>query len=140
MSATAYDTAGTLLREWRQRRSLSQLALANEAEVSQRHLSFIESGRSAPSRSMIIRLADQLAIPLRERNALLAAAGFAPVYASRDVDDPELKSGSEAVDLILRGHEPYPAIAVDRHWNLLHANRAVPQLLCGADDELLKPP
>lgn len=140
MSAIAYDTAGTLLREWRQRRSLSQLALANEAQVSQRHLSFIESGRSAPSRSMIIRLADQLAIPLRERNALLAAAGFAPVYASRDVNDPELKSGSEAVDLILRGHEPYPAIAVDRHWNLLHANRAVPQLLCGADDELLKPP
>lgn len=89
---------------------------------------------------MIIRLADQLAIPLRERNALLIAAGFAPVYAYRDVDDPELKYSKEAVDLILRGHEPYPALAVDRHWNLLHANRAVAQLLRGADAELLQRP
>lgn len=140
MNKSAYDTAGTLLRAWRQRRSLSQLALASEAEISQRHLSFIESGRSVPSRAMIIRLADQLAIPLRERNALLTAAGFAPVYASRDAGDPELRYSSEAVDRILHGHEPYPALAVDRHWNLLQANRAVAQLLCGADVELLQPP
>ena len=131
---------GPLIREWRRRRSLSQLALAAEADVSQRHLSFIESGRSAPSRDMVIRLADRLAVPVRERNTMLAAAGFAPVYRLRAPDDPELRPATQAVERILRGHEPYPALAVDRHWRMVLANRAVPPLLAGVDAALLEPP
>src|SRR5689334_10053726 len=98
---------GELLRMWRQRRSLSQLELALRAEVSARHVSFLETGRSQPSRDMLLHLAEELDIPLRERNALLVAAGFAPVYSERSLDDPALQASREAVDLVLAGHEPY---------------------------------
>ena len=131
---------GNLLRTWRQRRRLSQLALACDAEISQRHLSFIESGRALPSREMILHLAEQLDIPLRDRNVLLIAAGFAPMYRERPLDDPALEAARKALDVVLKGHEPYPALAVDRHWTLVAANRAVSPLLTGADPELLQPP
>lgn len=131
---------GALLRAWRTRRRLSQLALATEAEISQRHLSFVESGRAQPSREMVLHLAEQLAVPLRERNALLLAAGFAPSYQARSLDAPELKAARAAIERILRGHEPHLALAVDRHWNLLEANRAVAPLLHGAAPALLQAP
>jgi transcriptional regulator with XRE-family HTH domain len=131
---------GHLLRVWRERRHLSQLALATEAEVSQKHLSFIESGRSAPSRDMVLHLAERLDIPLRERNALLLAAGFAPVFRDRPLGDPALERARATIEVILKAHEPYPALAVDRHWNLVAANAAIPALTAGADPALLKPP
>ena len=134
------SAAGPLLREWRQRRRLSQLELALEADISARHLSFLETGRSKPSREMVLHLAEHLDIPLRERNALLMAAGFAPVFPERSFDDPELASARKAVELVLAGHEPYPAIAVDRHWTLLAANEAVAQFLVTEDASLLEPP
>ena len=138
---TPHATAvGPLLREWRQRRRLSQLALACDAEISARHLSFVETGRAQPSRDMVLRLADQLDVPLRERNALLVAAGFAPVYRERPFDDPALAAARQAVDLVLAGHEPYPALAVDRYWTLVAANRAVMPLLAGVSQHLLAPP
>lgn len=139
MSATT-QPIGLLLRQWRRRRGLSQLHLAANAEVSQRHLSFVESGRSAPSRDMVLHLADELGVPLRERNVLLVAAGFAPIYSDRRLDDPALGPVRDAVDVILAGHEPYPALAVDRHWTLVASNRAVGRLLLGVDAELLRPP
>src|SRR5881392_501833 len=117
---------GDHLREWRQRRHLSQLDLAGDAEISARHLSFVETGRSAPSREMVLLLAERLDVPLRERNALLVAAGFAPMYRERRLDDPALQVARDAVQLILKSHEPYPALAVDRHWNLLAHNAMVP--------------
>src|SRR5215471_16044225 len=101
---------GGHLRTWRQRRRLSQLALACDADISQRHLSFVESGRALPSRDMILHLAEQLDIPLRERNALLVAAGFAPVYRERPLNDPAMQGARKAVDLVLKGHEPWPAL------------------------------
>ena len=119
---------------------MSQLDLAQEAEVSTRHLSFVETGRSMPSREMVLRLAERLDVPLRERNALLVAAGYAPMYRERPLDDPALAAARRAVDLILKSHEPYPALAVDRHWNLVAANRMLPHLLVGADPALLQPP
>src|SRR5215467_10141465 len=103
---------GTLLRDWRQRRHLSQLALACEAEISARHLSFLETGRSTPSREMILHLAEQLKIPLRERNVLLVAGGYAPVFPERRLDAPELAAAKAALDILLEGHKPYPAFAV----------------------------
>lgn len=133
-------TFGALLQSWRRRRRLSQLDLAAEAEVSQRHLSFVESGRSAPSREMVLRLAERLSVPMRERNALLVAAGYAPVFAERRLDDPALEAARAAVERILAGHEPHPALAVDRHWSLVSANRAVAPLLAGVDPALLAPP
>lgn len=134
-------TVGHLIRDWRQLRRLSQLDLALEAEISQKHLSFIESGRSAPSRDMVLHLAEYLGVPLRERNALLLAAGYAPVYLERSLEDPGLQAAKAAIDLVLKGHEPYPAIAVDRHWTLLAANGAVAPLLgIVADADLLRPP
>lgn len=139
-TVTASSPVGMLLRDWRRRRRLSQLDLALGAEVSQRHLSFVESGRAAPSRDLLLRLAEQLEVPLRERNALLVAAGFAPVYRERKLDDPALAAGRRAVEQILEGHVPHPALAVDRHWNLVFANRAVAPLLAGADPKLLVPP
>jgi transcriptional regulator with XRE-family HTH domain len=129
-----------LLREWRQRRRLSQLDLACRADVSAKHLSFLETGRAAPSREMVLRLAEQLDVPLRQRNALLGAAGYAPLYPERPLDDPSLAAARRAVDLVLKGHLPYPALAVDRHWNLVAANDAVAPLLAGADPALLRPP
>jgi transcriptional regulator with XRE-family HTH domain len=131
---------GDYLRHWRQHRRLSQLDLAQEAEISTRHLSFVETGRSAPSREMVLRLAERLDVPLRERNALLVAAGYAPMYRERSLDDPALAPARRAVELILKSHEPYPALAVDRHWNLVAANRMLPHLIQGADASLLQPP
>jgi transcriptional regulator with XRE-family HTH domain len=131
---------GDLLREWRQRRRVSQLDLALEAEISPKHVSFVESGRAQPSRAMILRLAEHLDIPLRERNTLLHAAGFAAVYPERPLDHPTLATARAAVDLVLKGHEPFPAIAVDRHWSLVAANAAVGFLLEGIDEALLAPP
>jgi transcriptional regulator with XRE-family HTH domain len=140
MSTVLSQPVGRLLREWRQRRRLSQLDLASEAQISSRHLSFLETGRSQPSREMILHLAEQLAIPLRERNLLLIAAGYAPIFSERSLDDPALQSARKAVDLVLAGHEPYPAIAIDRHWTLVAANNAVRPLLVGIDSLLLRPP
>ncbi|WP_134497211.1 helix-turn-helix domain-containing protein [Microvirga pakistanensis] len=131
---------GDYLREWRQRRRMSQLDLALEAEISTRHLSFLETGRSQPSREMVQLLAEKLDMPLRERNVMLAAAGFAPVYSERSLDDPAMQSMREAIDLVLKGHEPYPALAVDRHWSLVAANSALFSLVQGVDPALLKPP
>ena len=125
------------MRGWRQRRRLSQLALAVDAEISQRHLSFLESGRSQPSREMVLRLTERLSVPLRERNLILNAAGFAPVYRERPLDAPELGTARAAIDQILKGHEPHPALAVDRNWTLLSANKAVGVLMTGVADHLV---
>lgn len=138
MNAT--QPVGQLLREWRQRRRLSQLDCAIEAEISSKHLSFLETGRSQPSREMLLKLAELLEVPLRERNTMLIAAGFAPMFTERSLDDPALRAARDAVDLVLKGHEPYPALAVDRHWTMLAANRAVAPLLVGLPAELRKPP
>src|SRR5262252_9272249 len=118
-------SAGALLREWRQRRNLSQLELASGSAVSARHLSFIETGRAQPSREMVLHLADRLDVPLRERNRLLLAAGYAPVYADHGLDGDDAAPVREALSRFLSAHEPYPAVVLDRHWNLLLANRAV---------------
>jgi transcriptional regulator with XRE-family HTH domain len=131
---------GELLREWRQRRRLSQLDLALDAEISTRHLSFLETGRSSPSRDMLLRLAEQLDVPLRERNALLVAAGFAPVFSERRLDDPALHPARQAMDLVLAAHDPFPALAVDRHWTMVAANPAVAPLMAGVAPALLNPP
>ncbi len=134
-------TVGDHVRAWRTRRRLSQLHFALDAEVSQRHLSFIESNRATPSRDMILRIAERLDVPLRDRNAMLLAAGYAPQFRERQLDDPTLKAPRAAIDLILRGHEPYPAVAVDRHWTMVAANDAVPPLLSLVSDKaLLAPP
>jgi len=131
---------GALLRDWRQRRRRSQLDLALDAGVSARHVSFVETGRAKPSRDMVLHLADQLEVPLRERNRLLLAAGYAPVYGERSLDDPEMAPVREALELVLRGHEPYPAVVVDRGWNVVAGNRANRLLLEGCAPELLGPP
>jgi transcriptional regulator with XRE-family HTH domain len=131
---------GLKIRSWRQRRRRSQLDLALDAEISARHLSFLETGRSRPSREMVLRLAEKLDVPLRERNELLVAAGFAPLFPERPLDDPTLQAARRAVDLVLKGHEPFPALAVDRHWTLLAANAAVPPMLEAVDSMLLEPP
>ena len=131
---------GSQLREWRQRRRMSQLDLATDADISTKHLSFLETGRAAPSRDMVLHLAERLEVPLRERNMLLVAAGFAPVFSQRALDDPALQNARQAIELVLKGHEPYPALAVDRHWTLLAANKTVGLLLDGVDAALLKPP
>jgi transcriptional regulator with XRE-family HTH domain len=132
---------GVQLRNWRQMRRRSQLDLALEAGISQRHLSYVESGRAAPSRAMVLNLAEHLEVPLRDRNALLLAAGFAPRYPQRRLDDPALQSTRALLDAILRGHAPHPALAVDRHWIMVAANDAVPPLLAGVSDAaLLRPP
>src|SRR6201998_3829754 len=131
---------GDHLRQWRQRRHLSQLDLAGDAEISARHLSFVETGRAAPSRDMVLKLAERLAVPLRERNVLLVAAGFAPAFPPRSLDDPALKSARAAIDLVLQAHEPNPALAYDRHWNLVSANRMVMPLLQGIPARLLGQP
>ena len=139
-AASATAPVGAQLRDWRQRRRLSQLDLATDADISTRHLSYVETGRSLPSREMLIRLAETLGVPLRERNAMLTAAGYAPMYRERPLDDPALAAARRAVDLVLKGHEPYPALAVDRHWQLVAHNRAVAPFLAGASPSLLAPP
>jgi transcriptional regulator with XRE-family HTH domain len=139
MTATR-PPVGELLREWRQRRRLSQFELALESGVSSRHLSFVETGRSRPSAEMIIHLAEQLHVPLRDRNQLLLAGGYAPAYAQRDVDAPDMGPVRDAIEQVLRGQEPYPALVIDRHWGLVSANRPVGALLEGVADHLLEPP
>ena len=131
---------GTLLRDWRRRRRLSQLDLALEAGVSARHLSFLETGRSRPSREMVLHLAEELDVPLRDRNQLLLAAGYAPAYGERALDAPEMKPVRDALALVLEGHEPYPAAVVDRQWELIMGNRGLGLLVAGAAPELLEPP
>lgn len=131
---------GDLLREWRERRRFTQLDLALNAEISQRHLSFIELGRANPSREMILRLCEKLDIPLRERNILLVTAGFAPVFPERPLNDPSLAAARLAVESILSGLEPNPAFAVDRHWTIVQTNEAGGFLLNMVDSSLLEPP
>lgn len=133
-------TFGEHLRHWRQRRRFSQMDLAHVAEVSTRHLSCVETGRASPSREMVLRLLERLDVPLRERNAWLVAAGFAPMYRARPLEDPEMASARAAVQRILDCHEPWPALAMDRHWNLVMHNRLVPMLLDGAAPVLLRGP
>lgn len=140
MNAVAPKQIGTLLREWRGRRRLSQLDLALDAEISPKHLSFLETGRARPSREMILHLAEQLAIPLRERNELLTAAGFAPVFPERPLTDDALQAARQTIEVILQGHEPNPSLAIDRHWNLVAANRAVYGLLQNIDAAQVQPP
>jgi transcriptional regulator with XRE-family HTH domain len=136
----AQSSFGQHLRHWRQHRRLSQLDLSHQAEVSTRHVSFLETDRSVPSREMVLRLAERLAIPLRERNALLTSAGYAAMYHERSLDHPDMTDARAAVDLILRCHEPNPALAMDRHWNLAAANRMVPLFLHGVAPQLLQAP
>ncbi len=133
-------SVGTQLRDWRQRRRLSQLDLALDADISTRHLSYLETGRSQPSREMVLRLAERLAVPLRERNLLLSAAGYAPVFPSRPYADPDLAPARLAVEAVLAGHEPFPALAVDRGWTMVAANGAVAPLLDGVAPHLVRPP
>jgi transcriptional regulator with XRE-family HTH domain len=141
VNAKTVFAAGEYLRTWRRRRQMSQLNFALLAQISQRHLSFLESGRAAPSREMLLHLAEQLEVPLRERNAMLLAAGFAPVYVERSLQDPSMAAAKLAIERVLKGHEPYPALAVDRHWNLVAANTALGPLLVDiADSRLLDPP
>jgi transcriptional regulator with XRE-family HTH domain len=137
---TSAKPVGEILREWRQRRHLSQLDLASEAAISARHLSFVETGRSAPSREMVLHLAERLDVPLRDRNVMLVAAGYAPIFAERSLDDPALDAAREAIGTLLASHEPYPALAIDRHWTLLAYNTAAGRLMAGADPSLLKSP
>jgi transcriptional regulator with XRE-family HTH domain len=139
-TSIASPTIGNHLRDWRQRRRLSQLDLACEANISPRHLSFVETGRSMPSREMILRLADQLQIPMRERNVLLVAAGYAPIFAERSLDDPKLAAVRRAIDLVIEGHKPFPAFAINRHWDIVSSNAALPQLYEGVAQHLMTPP
>ena len=137
---TSAQTLGGLLREWRRRRRMSQLDLACDAEISTKHLSFLETGRSRPSRQMLLHLAACLDVPLRDRNVLLGAAGFAPVFQERLFSEPALGLIRRNVEIVLSAHDPNPALAVDRHWMLLAANRAVAHLVAGAEPSLLRPP
>ncbi len=129
-----------MLRSWRQRRRVSQLDLAIEADVSSRHVSFLETGRARPSREMVMRLAEELEVPLRHRNRLLVSAGFAPVFPEREVRAPELELVRQALDKILAGHEPYPALVVDAGWDLVAANAAAGMFMAGVPEELLAEP
>jgi len=136
----SHSRVGPLLREWRKRRRLTQLDLALDAGISTRHLSFIETGRATPSAEMVLLLAEQLEVPVRERNQLLLASGHAPAFTQRSLQDPELAPVREALELILSGHEPYPALVVDRAWNLVAANSAIAALGTWVDPALLEPP
>ena len=133
-------SAGALLREWRQRRNLSQLELALRSAISARHLSFIETGRARPSREMVLHLAERLDVPLRDRNRLLLAAGFAPVFGERSLEQSEMTPIREALDRFLAAHEPYPAVVVDRHWNVVAFNRGVAYVNHNVAPELRAPP
>lgn len=141
MTVTAVPApVGRLLRDWRERRRLSQLELSIRAEISTRHLSFIETGRSRPTPEMILRLAEQLDMPLRERNEALLAGGYAPRYPRSGLDTPGAAAVLAALRAVLTGHEPYPAVVVDRWWDLLDGNAAVPVLTAGCAPHLLEPP
>lgn len=137
---TGNGGVGNLLREWRQRRRRSQLDVALGAEVSARHLSFVETGRSRPSRELLLHLAEHLEVPLRERNALLLAAGYAPLYPEHTLDDDTLTPVRVAIDKVLAGHEPFPAIVADGHWNLVSGNAPAMGFLSGVAPELTAPP
>ena len=132
--------AGDLLRQWRQRRRLSQLDLASAADVSSRHLSFVETGRSRPTSDMILRLAEHLDVPLRDRNTLLLAGGYAPAYPERGLAEPELQAVRKALQGVLKGHEPYPAVVVNRWWELVEANAGIALFTRHVKPELLHPP
>jgi transcriptional regulator with XRE-family HTH domain len=140
LMTTVRPGVGPLLKEWRRRRHISQLDLSLEADVSARHLSFIETGRSRPSADMVLHLAEQLDVPLRDRNQLLLAAGYAPAYGQRALDAPELEPVRMALERVLEGHAPNPALVVDRHWGLVAANDGVDALIAGAAPHLLEPP
>jgi transcriptional regulator with XRE-family HTH domain len=140
MTSTQSRPVGDLLRDWRQRRHLSQLDLAAIAEVSTRHLSWVETGRSRPTPQMILRLAESMDVPLRERNSLLLAGGFAPAFAESPLDAPPLGPVLEALRAVLAAHEPFPALVVDRSWELVEANAGIAPLLAGAAADLLEPP
>jgi transcriptional regulator with XRE-family HTH domain len=131
---------GEHLKDWRQRRRLSQLDLACEAQISARHLSFVETGRSRPSREMILHLAEQLQIPVRERNVLLVAAGYAPIFPERPLTDPALAAARQAIEIVLETQKPYPAFAIDRFWNVVRSNAALPAMYAGVAAGLLEPP
>ncbi|RAV11635.1 transcriptional regulator [Mycolicibacterium sp. GF69] len=131
---------GALMKEWRRRRRLSQLDLAIAAEVSPRHVSFIETGRSTPSRAMVLRLADVLDVPRREQNQLLLAAGLAPVYPERSLDDPEMAAVREGIERVLNAYNPFPCVVVDRGWQIVRANAGAGVLLDGVSPELLQTP
>jgi transcriptional regulator with XRE-family HTH domain len=142
MNSERYPAAsiGPLIKHWREQRRMSQLFLASEAEISSRHLSFIETGRTAPSRAMVLRLAEYLEVPLRERNQLLTAAGFAPAFRERSLDDHSMQPARLAIEQVLKGQEPFPALAIDRHWNMVSANAAISALIGDVDPALLEPP
>src|SRR5581483_3577765 len=139
-TSTATQTVGPMLRDWRQRRRLSQLDVSARAAISTRHLSFLETGRARPSREMVLHLAEELDVPLRERNTLLVAAGYAPVYRETPLDGEDMAGVRRTLEQLLAGHEPFPALVVDRGWNLVLANRAVDLLLAGVPAALLEPP
>ena len=139
MMSMNLPTFGDQVRQWRLRRHLSQQALAECAELSPRHLSFLETGRAAPSREMVLRLAERLDVPLRERNPLLQAAGYAPMYKTRDLDAPEMQAARHAIDVILRSHLPNPALAFDRTYDIVSRNAAADLFLQGVAPELLAP-
>ncbi|KNX38966.1 helix-turn-helix domain-containing protein [Luteipulveratus halotolerans] len=134
------QTCGAMLRSWRERRRLSQLDLANRADVSARHLSYLENGRSRPSSAMILRLCEHLDIPLREQNKVLLAGGYAPAHAEHALTDPPLRQANQAIEQILAAHQPWPALVVDRGWDLVSANDAIYRLVEGVDPALLEPP
>jgi transcriptional regulator with XRE-family HTH domain len=140
MTTAVARPVGELLREWRERRRLSQLELSSQTDISTRHLSFVETGRARPSAQLILRLTEHLDVPLRDRNRVLLAAGFAPAYPETPLAAPELSTVREAVRRVLSGHEPYPAAAVDRHWNLLDINAGIALLTEGCARRLLTPP
>lgn len=140
MTTVQQESAGALLRHWRERRGLSQLALANLAGVSARHLSFVETGRSRPSRRMLLELGEHLDLPLRERNALLLAAGLAPAYPEHRLGDVPMAAVSDAIGRILMSHMPFPALVVDRHWTMIDANDAVTALITDCAPALIEPP
>ena len=137
---SAVSPAGQILREWRQRRNVSQLQLATGSAVSTRHLSFIETGRARPSREMVLHLAERLEVPLRDRNRLLLAAGYAPVYGERALEDEAMAPVRQALERFLAAHEPYPAVVLDRRYNLVLANEPLNLLAGGVAPELLEPP
>jgi transcriptional regulator with XRE-family HTH domain len=139
-SAQEPAPVGKLLRSWRERRRLTQFDLALRAEVSARHLSFIETGRSRPTSEMILRLAQQLDVPLRERNVLLLSGGYAPAYSANRLADPPMSAVHEAIEHVLRAHEPFPAVVIDAGWEMVAANNAVSLLTAGAAAALLEPP
>jgi transcriptional regulator with XRE-family HTH domain len=144
MAVTIEETfqrpVGELLRGWRERRRLSQLELANRVEVSTRHVSFVETGRSRPSREMVLRLAEQLDVPLRDRNQLLLAGGYAPIYSEASLHSPSMLAIRTTLRGLLKAHEPYPALVVDRWWNIVESNAGIAIFTADVDEKLLKAP